>query len=252
MMDFSPLARFALLLIRPGMIVAVAPGLGGAHIPTPVKLGLTVLLALGLFPAVPVPAVTGDLTLTAVIARELAIGLALAFVLRVLIGGAELAGHLSGIQIGFSYGATIDPQSGVRNTMLATLYGSLATLGILAVNGHHHILRALAASYTGAPIGTGSIGSTLPEAVREMLGLLFVVGARLAAPIVIVILLVELIVGLISRSAPSLNFMVIGYPLRLLVGLTLLAALVPVVPSVVNSMLEQVVALSARTAMAFR
>jgi flagellar biosynthetic protein FliR len=252
MMDFSPLARFALLLVRPGMIVAVAPGIGGAHLPAPVKLGLTVLLAIGLVPAVPVPDVAGNVTLTAVVAREAAIGLALAFVLRALIAGAELAGHVSGIQIGFSYGATIDPQSGVSNTMLATLYGSLATMGILAVNGHHHILRALAASYAGAPIGTSPIGVTLPDAVRDMLGLLFVVGARLAAPIVIVLLLVELVVGLISRSAPSLNFMVIGYPLRLLVGLTLLAALVPVVPSVVNSMLEQAVALSARTAMAFR
>lgn len=251
-MDFSPLAAFALLLVRPGMIVAVAPGIGGAHIPAPVKLGLTVMLAFSLMPAVAVPELTGDLTLTAVIARELAIGLALAFVLRVLVGAAQFAGHLSGIQIGFSYGATIDPQSGVRNTMLATLYGSLATLAILGVNGHHQILRALAASYAGAPIGAGAVAATLPGAVREMLGLLFEVGVRLAAPIVIVLLVVELVVGLISRSSPSLNFMVIGYPTRLIVGLTLLAAIVPVVPSVITSVLEQAVALSARLAMAFR
>jgi flagellar biosynthetic protein FliR len=251
-MDFSPIARFALLLVRPGMIVAVAPGIGGAHIPVVVKIGLTVLLAVGLVPGVPVPAVGSDITLTAIVAREAAIGLALAFVLRVLVAAAELAGHLSGFQIGFSYGATIDPQSGVSNTMLATLYGSLATLGIFAVNGHHMILRALTASYAGVPIGGGAIAATLPEAVREMLGLLFVVGARLAAPIVIVLLLVELVVGLIARSSPSLSFMVIGYPIRLVVGLTVLAALVGVVPSVVTAMLEQTVALSARLALAFR
>jgi flagellar biosynthetic protein FliR len=199
-----------------------------------------------------VPDVSSDVTLTAVIAREAAIGLALAFVLRVLVAAAEFAGHLSGFQIGFSYGATIDPQSGVSNTTLAILYGSLATLGILAVNGHHMILRALAASYAGVPIGGGAIAASLPVAVRDLLGLLFVVGARLAAPIVIVLLLVELVVGLIARSSPSLSFMVIGYPIRLAVGLTVVAALVGVVPSVINSMLEQTVALSARLALAFR
>jgi flagellar biosynthetic protein FliR len=251
-MDFTPIAQFALLLVRPGMIVAIAPGIGGAHIPVPVKIGLTVLLAIGLFPGVPVPDVGSDITLTGVIAREAVIGLALAFVLRALVAAAELAGHLSGIQIGFSYGATIDPQSGVSNTMVAILYGSLATLGILAVNGHHMILRALAASYAGAPIGGGAIAASLPEAVRDILGLLFVVGVRLAAPIIIVLLLVELVVGLIARTAPSLSFIVIGYPLRLIVGLTVLAALVGVVPSVVNSMLEQTMALTARLALAFR
>ena len=181
-MDFTPIARFALLLVRPGMIVAVAPTIGGAYIPVPVKIGLTVMIAIGLVAGVPVPDVAGNITLTGVIAREVAIGLSLAFVLRVLVGAAELAGHLSGFQIGFSYGATIDPQSGVSSTMLATLYGSLATLGIFAVNGHHMILRALTASYTAIPIGGGAIGATLPDAVREILGMLFVVGTRLAAP----------------------------------------------------------------------
>ena len=216
------------------------------------KIGLTVLIAVGLLPSVDVPAVTNNLTLTAVIAREAAMGLALAFVVRALIAGVEFAGHLTGFQIGFSYGATIDPQSGVTNTMLATLYGSLATLGLLAVNGHHMLLRALAASYTGLPIGTGHVDASLVTAVRDILGLVFVVSARLAAPIVIVLLIVELAVGLISRSAPSLGFMVIDYPIRLMIGLGLLAALIPTIPAVTTSMTDAAITIGVRTAAAFR
>jgi flagellar biosynthetic protein FliR len=66
-------------------------------------------------------------------------------------------------QMGFSYGATVDPQSGVRSTMLATLYGSLATLAFLGINGHHMLLRALTASYQGVPIGAGQIRSARSE-----------------------------------------------------------------------------------------
>src|SRR6266513_2930337 len=149
-MDFSVVARFALLLVRPGMVISVAPGIGGAFIPARVRVGLTVLMLV-------------------VIAREACIGLSLAFVMRLVIAGAEFAGHLAGYQMGFSYGATIDPQSGVRSTMLATLYGSLATLAFLAINGHHMLLRALTASYVGVPMGAGQIDASIVRMVSEML-----------------------------------------------------------------------------------
>lgn len=252
MIDLSVLERFGLLLVRPGMLIALAPALGGAHIPVPVKVGLTVLVSIGLLPSVNVPANLPELTLAVVIGREAIIGMSLGFALRALIAGAEFAGHLSGQQIGFSYGATIDPQSGVRNNMLATLYGSLATLGFLAINGHHMVLRALAQSYGALPIGGGSLDASVVSSVRDILALVFVVAVRLAAPIIIVLLVVEVIVGLISRASPAMNYMVIGYPVRLIVGLTLLAALVPVIPAVTNSLVESALMTGAQLARAFR
>jgi flagellar biosynthesis protein FliR len=250
--DLAVIERFALLVVRPGVVVMVAPGFAGTHIPTPVKVGLTALIALGLLPSVAVPRELPDLSLALIVAREAAIGLSLAFVLRALIAGAEFAGHLSGQQIGFNYGATIDPQSGVRNNMLATLYGSLATLGFLAIDGHHALLRALAESYAGLPIGVGHLNASIVESVRDIFALVFIVGARLAAPIVVVLLLVELAVGLISRTAPSLSMSVIGYPIRIVVGLFVLAVLIPTIPAVTTSLLDGVIELSLRFAAAFK
>jgi flagellar biosynthetic protein FliR len=250
--ELSVLERFGLLLVRPGMLIALAPALGGAHIPVPAKVGLVVLLAIGLLPSVDVPRDLPDLTLSLVVAREAVIGLSIGFALRALIAAAEFAGHLSGQQIGFSYGATIDPQSGVRNNMLATLYGSLATLGFLAINGHHTALRALAQSYAALPMGAGGMNESLVASVRDILGLVFVVAFRLAAPIIVVLLIVELAVGLISRTSPALGFMVIGYPIRLLVGLVLLAVLVPTIPAVTNALVDTAVMAGAGMARAFR
>jgi flagellar biosynthetic protein FliR len=250
--DLAIVERFALLLVRPGMLVMIAPGLGGQYVPAMAKIAITAFVALGLLPSVSVPTELPELSLALVVAREAAIGLSLAIVVRALIVGAEFAGHLSGQQIGFSYGATIDPQSGVRNNMLAILYGSLATLGFLAINGHHSVLRALAESYAGLPIGVGHLDASLLGAVRDILALVFIVAARLAAPVVIVLLVVEIAVGLISRSSPSLSYMVIGYPIRILIGLTLVAALVGTVPAVTNSLLDAVLMTGANTARAFR
>jgi len=102
------------------------------------------------------------------------------------------------------------------------------------------------------PIGGGAIAASLPEAVRDILGLLFVVGVRLAAPIIIVLIVVEIAIGLIARSAPTLTFQVIGYPIRIILGLTLVAALIGTVPAVTNSLLDAVLMTGANTARAFR
>jgi flagellar biosynthetic protein FliR len=250
--DLSPVVKFALLLVRPGMVVMLAPGLGGRHIPAMVKIGLVGLLALGLLPSVAPQTHIGNANLVLVVLHEVAVGMALAFVVQALIAGAELAGHLSSYQIGFSYGATIDPASGVRSTVLVSLYGMLAALTFLAVNGHHAVLRALAASYAGIPIGVVQVHESLVGSVREILALVFVVGLRLAAPVLIVVFIIEVVVGLISRTAPSLNFMVVGYPIRIIAGLLVVAAIVSTIPAVTASMIESTIQLAARTAAAFR
>jgi len=251
-MELAVLTRLGILLIRPGTLIMLMPGIGGAHIETRVKVGLVVLLAIGLLPSVPVSSAAIEAPLVMLVAREAAIGLSIGFVLHALMVGAEFAGHLSGHQIGFSYGATVDPQSGVRNNVISTLYSLLATLGFLAINGHHTVLRVLATSYSRLPIGTGHVDASLVESVREILALVFVVGVRLAAPIVTVVLIVEVIVGFISRSQPSLSSMVIGYPLRLIVGLFILALMVGTVPAVTNSLLEGTLRMAVRTAGGFR
>jgi flagellar biosynthesis protein FliR len=250
--DFEVVARFALLLVRPGMLVMLAPALGGVYAPAHVKIGLTVLIALALVPVVGVPGAATNAGLMVVIAREMAIGMSLAFVTRALMVAAEFAGHLAGHQIGFSYGATIDPSSGVRNSTLATLYGTIAIVTFFGINGHHMLMRALAQSYAGMPIGVGQINASLVDAVRHILGLVFTVGLRLAAPMVIVMLVVELAVGLMSRTAPALSAMIIGYPLRLVIGLFVLGVVVATIPGVVSSTVGRVIELGLTTAAAFR
>lgn len=252
MTDLTPVLRFGLLLVRPGMVVMTAPALGGVHVPPHVKVGLTALIAFGLLPSVQVPLASGDVGLSVMIARELAIGMSLALVTRALIGAAEMGGHLASYQMGFSYGATVDPSSGVRHTTFASLYGLLATLTFLGVNGHHTLLRALADSFVHVPIGGGDISQSLVGSVTQILALLFTVGVRLAAPVVVVLLLVELGIGLISRTAPALSSTVIGAPLRIVIGLAVLALVIATVPGVVSSVIDRVIRLALQMAGAFR
>jgi flagellar biosynthetic protein FliR len=114
------------------------------------------------------------------------------------------------------------------------------------------VLRALAASYAALPIGVGQVNVSLVAGVRDSLGLVFVVAVRLAAPVVVVLLIVELALGLISRVSPALSSMVIGAPIRIVVGLLVLALTLPAIPRVTASLVQTALRIGAQTAGAFR
>lgn len=251
-MDFGRIAAIGVMLARPGMLISTAPVFGGAFAPPHVRIGLTVLLAFTMLPTVTVPPVGSSTALVMVVMRELAIGLAIGLSMRALIAGAEMAGHLTATQIGFTYGAVVDPQSGVRNNMVAVLYANIALVTFFAIDGHHALIRAMASSYTAIPIGTSGVNESLVRSVTEMLGVVFVIGVRFAMPVIIVLLVVEVALGLISRTAPMLNLMVVGTPLRVLVGLLVVATVLPAAPGVVRRFSAIVLELGAAMAGAFR
>ena len=108
----------------------------------------------------------------------------------------------------------------------------------------HAALRILPEHY---PI----VGENLLASIREVLGLVFVTGLRLAAPLIAVLLVVETALGLISRAAPALNFYVIGYPVRLVVGLLVIALTIATLPGVVRSLAERTITMGLAMARAF-
>ncbi len=252
MTTFADAAGLALLFVRPGMLVMATPFLGAVSAPVVMRVGLTVLIAILLAPVVTVPQALPASGLVAIVLREAAIGLAIALAIRVLVFGAEFAGHFAGYSIGLSMASLIDPQSGVRNNTLAILYGHIAVLVAFAVNAHHQMLRALADSYAALPVGMGGLDASLAGHVASMLGLVFVIGVRLAAPVLMVLLVVEVALGLLGRVAPSLNVMMSGAPVRLVVGLLVIAASLAAFPAVIERYVPVVLELAAAAAGSFR
>jgi flagellar biosynthetic protein FliR len=233
MNDPVPLAAFGVLMVRPGILVMATPLFGGKYVPPSVRVALTAILGLILVPLVPVPANLHPVAMMVLIAGEIVAGLSLALAVQALIAAAEFAGYIAGFQIGLSHAALIDPQSGVRNNILTVLYGTLATIAFFGVDGHLALIRALVRSFTTLPPGQWGASDAIVGNITQLLGLVFVLGTQLSMPIIIALLLVELVLGLVTRSAPAINLMVIGYPVRLAVGMIVLALGIHVVPEAV-------------------
>jgi flagellar biosynthetic protein FliR len=250
--DAAPILSLGLLLVRPGALLMAAPAFGGAFAPPPVKIGLTMLLGVTLGPAASLPSIQSPLGLAGLVAREFAIGLALALAIRALVAAAELAGHLAGFQMGMSYSALVDPQSGVRNSLLSALYANIALVTFLVTNAHHAFIRALRDSYETLPIGAGHVAASLPESIIGLLTLVFSFGIRLAAPVVAVLVVAEVALALVARSAPALNLMAVGAPVRIILGLVLLGFAAPAAVGVLGSLPAIVLHAGTHLAEAFR
>jgi flagellar biosynthetic protein FliR len=250
--DLSPLLAIGLLMVRPGTLILGAPSFGGMYAPTQVKVALVVFIGIALMPLAQVPRADSTVSLVLIVGREMAIGLAMGLAVNALVAAAEMAGQLAGFQIGLSYSAIIDPASGVRNNVVGSIYGMIATIIFLVGNVHHAFLRALGRSYEVLPIGPGHISDGLPQSIMALLGVVFSVGLRIAAPIVIVLVITEIGLGLIARAAPALSIWHVGGPLKLWIGLALVGALVPAVVGVLSGALGQMLQLGVRFAEVFR
>ena len=237
-MELTALADFGIRLVRPGMLVATMPGLGAEAVPPMIKIGLAVILTLFMLPVAAGSVPIDASNLVMVLAREAAIGLALALAGRLVIAAAEAAGSLVGFQVGFSYASIIDPQSSARNNLLASLYGLIATLTFFAVNGHHAVLRALAASYLALPIGTGNVDASLVAAVGGMISLVFAAGVRIAAPVIAALFVAEVALGVLSRVAPQFNLGSLSFTIRAAFGLFILSQVVGGVPDALASTID--------------
>lgn len=241
-----------ILIVRTGAFVQFAPPFGVPFAPATVRTALVALIAFVLLPLVALPTVVTPGSYVLIVVHEVIVGALLAFGVRLVVAGAEVAGELIGIQAGFSYVSVVDPQSGARSNALTALYATTAVVIFFVTNAHHAMLRALVESYRVLPIGAVGLQGDLGDVVARMLGQVVVLGLKMALPVMVVLLLVELALGLLSRVAPSLNLMMLGFPIRVLFALLTLAAVIHTVPGLVSRAVAPALAVAAEAAVLFR
>lgn len=223
----GPWASTMLLVsARTGALLLMTPLLHAVPLPVTAKvllvLGLSAALALPLAGTAPaVPAGTGQL-LQAFFA-ELMVGATLGLGVLMAFSGFALAGRLLDVQVGFGIAQVFDPLTRTQAPVLSSAFGLLGVVLFLLANGHHVLLRGLAHSLERFPPGQpwavqGTAGPVLQQAAG-----LFTLGFALAAPVVLMLLLVEFALGVVARNLPQANMFLLGIPAKILAGLLLLS-----------------------------
>src|SRR6187399_632553 len=225
------LAHVMVISIRVGAALLFAPIWGYPGIPQTFRILLVFALSVGIAAIVPVsPAINQNPGLA--IPSEMLIGMLLTMSIRIAFAGLHMGGQLLSYYLGFSQVQSIDPNTQNRSTLMSGFLSLLGYVLILASDQHHAMLRAIVSSYTAFPLGAVVQTSQWFGALMEATGQIFVIGWRIALPVFIATLLVDVTVGLISRSQPQLSSMIVTAPLKLLIGMTVLGASLSYLPRV--------------------
>lgn len=226
-LDLTLLAVGAAIALRLSVLAALLPFLGARSVPVLWRVALAVVTAAALAPAVrgQIPPGAIALTWTTIVgeaARSCLIGALLAISLSIPFEAVKFAGQIVDVQIGFSIANVIDPSSGLQLSLLSNLYNLLAVLLFFALDAHHALLRALVASCTVVPLFSPVDGVSGAWLMVNEFGTFFRLGLQAGAPCVIVLLLVSAAMGVIVKTVPHINILVVGFPIKIAVGLAVL------------------------------
>ncbi len=224
------LETFLLVFVRCLSFFGVGPLLSDKRIPAPVKALAALATAFALFPTVDAHGWVLERTLLGfalMMAREVLLGAALGLVASLVFAGVQMAGSMIGIQMGLSIASVFDPNSSEQVSMIGDFEGLFAVLLFLLADGHHFLLRALAASLTRLPPGGGLPLNALAAALVPMAGTVFLTAIQVGAPILGALFLTDAALGFVARAVPQMNVFIIGIPVKIGVGLVLLVVTAP-------------------------
>ena len=223
----AELYAFLIIVVRVGAFLSLLPALGESMIPVRIRLGAALGIALVLVPTVSrqIPAMPDSpFALAGVIATELAVGLFIAGMMRVLFTALHVAGTVIGLQSGLSFAMTFDPSQGQQSVLFSNFLALMGIAAIFAANLHLLMLQAIVHCYEVFPPGNLPPVGDFAEMGVRLIGEGFEMGLRMSAPFIIFGLLFNLGLGVLNRLMPAIQIFFVGLPLQILGGLVLLAA----------------------------
>jgi len=222
----AELWKLLFVMTRIGAAMLAAPLFGGAAVPAQVRViaaGALAVLVCAWFPVPVTPALLSLAGALAVLA-EVLVGLALGFVLQLAFAAPVIAAELVGGTMGMSIATAADPNSGTHSPALGQYFTITLTLIFLATGGHLHFLRLVVDSYAVLPPGAAWLGAERIALVPQFGGHMLLAAVAIALPVTLVLIVVQLVAAVLSRSAPSLNLFSLGLPAGIIAGIAALIA----------------------------
>jgi flagellar biosynthesis protein FliR len=223
-------ARYLAILLRLSLVVFLVPPFSNPRIPARIKACFALVFTTMLFPLLgkevaPLSFQPGSLI--CMVAGEVIFGLLMALAVTLILGAFELAGELISYQAGLSMAQVVDPQGGFQMTVVSNLIELLALLLLLALNGHHVLLKLIVESFRTIPVGQFILNITTIDRFIVFSGQLFIIGIKLAAPVAMVLFLIEIGLGVISKFIPNINVLMTSFPITIGVGLLFIGLALP-------------------------
>ncbi|GAA0742738.1 flagellar biosynthetic protein FliR [Dactylosporangium roseum] len=234
----STVLAILLASIRAGVWLALCPPFNNRGTPATVKALLSVAIALPLSPklATQVPPDMSAGLLVANAVEQAVVGAALAFLTMLLFAATQIAGNLVDLVGGFSLAFAFDPLSLQGNAVFGRFYGLITMAIMYATDSHQLILRGFTQSYKAIPLNGTMSMNNFTQLVTTGAGQMFLAGLQIAAPLIAIMLCVDVALGLLTRAAPALNPFAFGFPAKILLTLTVAGTAMMLLPNAIANL----------------
>lgn len=228
-----------LAMVRTTLFVVLAPPFNNKAIPGMVKALLAFALALAVTPSLTKVSTTSTGQFLMAAGEQVLIGAGLGFLVYVVFAAVQSAGNLIDLFGGFQIAQAFDPLAMVSGAQFARLYGWLATVLLFVSDGYRIVIGGLARSFHALPVGTSLNVGTLAHQLIAITSNMFLSALQIAGPMVVVLVLADAALGLLTRAAPALNAFALGFPLKILLTLSLVSLTLLALPQIVTTLSEQ-------------
>ncbi len=221
---------FFLIFLRVGAIMVSAPFFESKNIPILFKMGLSLAISIILFPVLRldnIPFYNDVIPFGIGVLGEMTLGVIIGLSIKLIFSGIQLAGQLVGFQMGFAIVNIMDPVTSTRLSLTAQLNNLVALLIFLSINAHHWLLRALADSFQLVPPFDFRFNNSLMAQLMKIASNMFIIAIKVAAPVMAALLLTSVALGLVARTVPQMNILIVAFPLKIVVGLLFFAFSLP-------------------------
>ena len=234
--NVSDLEYFLLVLTRISMFISVAPLYGQRGIPNRVKIGFSFFVAVLIYGTIPDKTPLDYNTVwgyAVIVLREGMTGLLIGFAANMATTIVAFAGRIIDMETGMSMANLVDPTTHQQESISGVLYQYVVTLLLIITGLHRYLITALAQTFILIPINKAVFDSTkLLDSIITFLNDYIMLGFRICLPVFAVMLLLNAILGIMTKLAPQMNMFSVGMQLKVLVGLSTLFITVGMLPLV--------------------
>ena len=230
------LQLWLLVFVRFLTLLSVLPFFSYTSIDARFRVFLAIAMASILVKLIPYPAIfpVEFTVLMFYVAVEVFLGLCIGMFAGFFVEIVKFAGHQVSHMMGLSMASTVDPTTSENSEVMSELFHIVAILLILAINGHHFFIRIMFDTFFLIPVTELNYEH---ELVNQMVGIvtnIFTLGVRIAAPVVIIVFFIRIIVGIMNRLVQEADVFSVLLIVNLLVGFYILMYYWPYFAQMIN------------------
>ncbi len=235
------LESYLLIVIRLAAFFATAPIFSMMRVPRKFKAGMSVFIAIVVCGIVKVELepVGGVISFAILILQESIVGILLGFITNICLYILNFAGRVIDTEIGLAMANMLDPTTALQSSVSSSYYTQIISILFLIYDMHYYLIKAIIDSFKYVPVGQAVFDKSLYEIMQNYIVDYFIIGFRIVLPIFAAMLIINVVLGVLTKIAPQMNMFVVGMQLKVFAGLIILLIITSTLPTIADFLFDE-------------